>query len=161
MGKKSAGLLVFRIRQNDLQIFLMHPGGPFFARKDLGAWSIPKGEIGENENEAEAAKREFEEETGFQFKGDLISLKPIKQKSGKTVVAWATEQDFDVSKIKSNLFEMEWPPKSGKYQQFPEMDRAEWFSVSDAKEKIIPGQNGLIEELEKIVVNRSSGSDTV
>ena len=161
MGKKSAGLLVFRIRQNNLQIFLMHPGGPFFARKDLGAWSIPKGEIGENENEAEAAKREFEEETGFQFKGDLISLKPIKQKSGKTVVAWATEQDFDVSKIKSNLFEMEWPPKSGKYQQFPEMDRAEWFSVSDAKEKIIPGQNGLIEELEKIVVNRSSGSDTV
>jgi predicted NUDIX family NTP pyrophosphohydrolase len=161
MGKKSAGLLVFRIRQNDLQIFLMHPGGPFFARKDLGAWSIPKGEIGENENEAEAAKREFEEETGFQFKGDLISLKPIKQKSGKTVVAWATEQDFDVSKIKSNLFEMEWPPKSGKYQQFPEMDRAEWFSVSDAKEKIISGQNGLIEELEKIVVNRSSGSDTV
>jgi predicted NUDIX family NTP pyrophosphohydrolase len=161
MGKKSAGLLVFRIRQNDLQIFLMHPGGPFFARKDLGAWSIPKGEIGENENEAEAAKREFEEETGFQFKGDLISLKPIKQKSGKTVVAWATEQDFDVSKIKSNLFEMEWPPKSGKYQQFPEMDRAEWFSVSDAKEKIIPGQNGLIEELEDILINRSPGPDTV
>jgi predicted NUDIX family NTP pyrophosphohydrolase len=161
MGKKSAGLLVFRIRQNNLQIFLMHPGGPFFARKDLGAWSIPKGEIGENENEAEAAKREFEEETGFQFKGDLISLKPIKQKSGKTVVAWATEQDFDVSKIKSNLFEMEWPPKSGKYQQFPEMDRAEWFSVSDAKEKIIPGQNGLIEELEDILINRSPGPDTV
>jgi len=153
--------MVFRMRQNNLQIFLMHPGGPFFARKDLGAWSIPKGEIGENENEAEAAKREFEEETGFQFKGDLISLKPIKQKSGKTVVAWATEQDFDVSKIKSNLFEMEWPPKSGKYQQFPEMDRAEWFSVSDAKEKIIPGQNGLIEELEDILINRSPGPDTV
>jgi len=161
MGKKSAGLLVFRIHQNNLQIFLMHPGGPFFAKKDLGAWSIPKGEIGDNEKEAEAAKREFEEETGMQVQGNLISLKPIKQKSGKTVIAWAIEQDIEVSKIKSNLFEMEWPPKSGKYQQFPEMDRAEWFSVSDAKEKIISGQNGLIEELEEILTNRSIKPDTV
>jgi predicted NUDIX family NTP pyrophosphohydrolase len=129
----------------------MHPGGPFWQNKDLGAWAIPKGGIGENEDEAEAAKREFEEETGVKVKGELIPLKPIRQKSGKRVIAWAVEMAIEPSKIISNHFEMEWPPKSGKIQQFPEMDRAEWFSVAVAKEKIIPAQFGLVEELERIL----------
>jgi predicted NUDIX family NTP pyrophosphohydrolase len=106
----------------------MHPGGPFWAKKDLGAWSIPKGEIGDNENEEAAARREFEEETGIKITGDLVPLKPIKQKSGKSVIAWAAEQDIDESKIKSNMFELLWPPKSGKMQSFPEMDRRMVFS---------------------------------
>jgi len=145
--KKSAGILVYRKNAAGLEVFLMHPGGPYWAKKDLGAWSIPKGEIGENENEEAAARREFEEETGITINGDLITLKPIKQKSGKSVIAWATEQNIDESKIKSNLFEIEWPPKSGRMQSFPEMDRAGWFSVAEAKEKIISGQAGLLAEL--------------
>jgi len=145
--KKSAGILVYRKRASGIEIFLVHPGGPFWAKKDLGAWSIPKGEIGENEDEEAAARREFEEETGIKIKGDLMALKPIRQKSGKSVIAWAAEQDIDESKIKSNLFEIEWPPKSGKMQSFPEMDRAEWYSVGEAKEKIISGQAGLLDEL--------------
>jgi predicted NUDIX family NTP pyrophosphohydrolase len=154
VSKKSAGILVFRIRDKKPEIFLMHPGGPYWAKIDLGAWSIPKGEIEENEHQSEAARREFKEETGIQLNGELIPLKPVKQKSGKTVIAWAVELDIDVSNIKSNQFEMEWPPRSGNHQQFPEMDRAEWFTVSDAKEKIIPGHAALIGELEEILNNR-------
>ena len=134
-----------------LEVFLMHPGGPFWKNKDMGAWSIPKGEIADNEDEKEAAKREFEEETGMKVDADLVPLKPIRQKNGKTVMAWAIRQDIDPSKIVSNFFEIEWPPKSGKHQQFPEMDRAEWFSVSDARKKIIAGQAALIDELEEIL----------
>ena len=145
--EKSAGILVYRNNVSGLEVFLMHPGGPFWKKKDLGAWSIPKGEIGEDENEETAARREFEEETGIKIREDLVPLKPIKQKSGKSVIAWAAEQDIDESKIKSNMFELEWPPKSGKMQSFPEMDRAAWFSVSEAKEKIISGQVGLLDEL--------------
>ena len=151
MNKKSAGILAYREGVSGLEVFLMHPGGPFWKKKDLGAWSIPKGEITDNEDEKEAAKREFEEETGMKINADLIPLKPIRQKNGKTVMAWAVNQDIDPSKIVSNLFEIEWPPKSGKHQQFPEMDRAEWFSVSDAREKIIAGQAALIDELEEIL----------
>ena len=151
MNKKSAGILAYREGVSGLEVFLMHPGGPFWKKKDLGAWSIPKGEITDNEDEKEAAKREFEEETGMKINADLIPLKPIRQKNGKTVMAWAINQDIDPSKIVSNLFEIEWPPKSGKHQQFPEMDRAEWFSVSDAREKIIAGQAALIDELEEIL----------
>ena len=151
MNKKSAGILAYRKNVSGLEVFLMHPGGPFWKNKDLGAWSIPKGEIADNEDEKEAAKREFEEETGMKINADLIPLKPIRQKNGKTVMAWAVNQDIDPSKIVSNLFEIEWPPKSGKHQQFPEMDRAEWFSVSDAREKIIAGQAALIDELEEIL----------
>ena len=151
MNKKSAGILAFREGVSGLEVFLMHPGGPFWKNKDLGAWSIPKGEITDNEDEKEAAKREFEEETGVKVDADLVPLKPICQKNGKTVMAWAVRQDIDPSKIVSNLFEIEWPPKSGKHQQFPEMDRAEWFSVSDAREKIIAGQATLIDELEEIL----------
>ena len=151
MNKKSAGILAYREGVSGLEVFLMHPGGPFWKNKDLGAWSIPKGEIADNEDEKEAAKREFEEETGMKVDADLVPLKPIRQKNGKTVMAWAINQDIDPSKIVSNLFEIEWPPKSGKHQQFPEMDRAEWFSVSDAREKIIAGQAALIDELEEIL----------
>src|SRR5580765_3363007 len=149
MIKKSAGILAYRKRAAEEQVFLMHPGGPFWKKKDSGAWSIPKGEVADNESDEAAARREFEEETGFAITGQLIPLQPIKQKNGKIVTAWALEQDLDADKIKSNLFEMEWPPKSGKYQQFPEMDRAEWFSVITAKEKIIPAQTALIDELEE------------
>src|SRR4029077_4021544 len=151
MNKKSAGILAYRKGVSGLEVFLMHPGGPFWKNKDLGAWSIPKGEIAENEDEEEAAKREFEEETGMKIHADLVPLKPIRQKNGKTVMAWAIRQDIDPSKIVSNLFEIEWRPQSGKHQQFPEMDRAEWFSVSDAREKIIAGQAALIDELEEIL----------
>jgi predicted NUDIX family NTP pyrophosphohydrolase len=147
MIKKSAGILAFRRKEKGIEIFLMHPGGPFWKNKDAGAWSIPKGEIDETESELDAAKREFEEETGTKVQGALIPLRPIRQKNGKLVIAWALEQDIDAAGITCNLFEMEWPPKSGKYQQFPEMDRAEWFSVTTAKEKIIPAQTALIDEL--------------
>jgi predicted NUDIX family NTP pyrophosphohydrolase len=149
--KKSAGILAFRRKAKGLEIFLMHPGGPFWKNKDAGAWSIPKGEIDETESEINAAQREFEEETGIKVQGELIPLHSIRQKNGKQVIAWALEQDFDAAGISSNLFEMEWPPKSGKYQQFPEMDRAEWFSVTTAKEKIIPAQAALIDQLEEIL----------
>jgi predicted NUDIX family NTP pyrophosphohydrolase len=151
MNKKSAGILAFRRRDGDMEIFLMHPGGPFWKNKDAGAWSIPKGEIDETESEIDAAKREFEEETGTKVNEGLIPLQPIRQKNGKLVIAWAIEQDIDAAGITCNLFEMEWPPRSGKFQQFPEMDRADWFSVTAAKEKIIPAQAALIGQLEKIL----------
>jgi len=147
MIKKSAGILAYRKRAGELQVFLMHPGGPFWKKKDSGAWSIPKGEVADNETDEATARREFEEETGFVITGNLIPLKPIRQKNGKIVTAWAVEQDLDADKIKSNLFEMEWPPKSGKYQQFPEMDRAAWFSVKEAEMKMIEGQTPLLDEL--------------
>jgi len=149
MIKKSAGILAYRKRAAELQVFLMHPGGPFWKKKDSGAWSIPKGEVADNETDEAAARREFEEETGFAITGKLIPLQPIKQKNGKIVTAWALEQDLDAEKIKSNLFEMEWPPKSGKYQQFPEMDRAAWFTVEEAASKMFEGQAPLLDELLK------------
>jgi predicted NUDIX family NTP pyrophosphohydrolase len=150
-NKKSAGILAYRRGASGLEIFLMHPGGPFWEQKDLGAWSIPKGEPGDNESEETAARREFEEETGFKITGGLIPLKPIRQKSGKRVQAWALEQDMDASAIKSNHFEMEWPPRSGRLQQFPEMDRAAWFSVEEARKKMFEGQAALIDELLEIL----------
>ena len=150
MAKLSAGLLVYRVRDKTVEVFLVHPGGPFWAKKDEGAWSIPKGEYTEEENPLEAAKREFKEETGFDPPaGKMMELKPIKQPSGKIVSVWAVEGDFDAAKIKSNLFSMEWPPKSGKQQEFPEVDRAGWFSLEEAKAKIFKGQVGFIEQLIK------------
>ena len=130
----------------------MHPGGPFWAKKDIGTWSIPKGEFEENESPFNAAIREVEEELGFKPKGNFIPLTPVKQKSGKLVHAWAVECDFDVTKIRSNTFEMEWPPRSGKKMEFPEIDRAEWFDVENAKERILPAQVVLIEEVEEMIV---------
>ena len=133
-----------------MQVFLVHPGGPFFKNKDLGAWSIPKGEFVNGEEALVAAKREFEEETGQAIDGDFNELKPVRLKSGKTVHAWAIEGDINHETITSNLFEMEWPPKSGKKQSFPEIDRAGWFEVEEAKLKINGAQVGFIEELTKI-----------
>ena len=147
MAKKSAGILLYRFKGGILEVFLVHPGGPFWAKKDLGAWSIPKGEIAENEDPLDTAKREFREELGVGFSGDLIPLTPIKQRGGKIVYAWASEGDMDPDKIKSNTFEMEWPPKSGRKREFPEIDRGEWFNISDAKRKINPAQSALIDEL--------------
>jgi predicted NUDIX family NTP pyrophosphohydrolase len=143
---KSAGILAYRIKE-DLEIFLVHPGGPFFKNKDLGWWSIPKGEFGEEEDRLQAAKREFLEETGHAVKGDFIELQPVKQKSGKTVYAWAIATDIDARNIRSNTFLLQWPPKSGRMQEFPEIDRAEWFTVEEAKRKINRAQVGLIDEL--------------
>lgn len=154
MGKHSAGILLYRIREERLEVLLVHPGGPFFARKDLGAWSIPKGEF-EGEEALLAAKREFYEETGASIQDKkLIPLTPQKQKGGKTVYAWAVEGDIDPAQIKSNLFEMEWPPKSGQKRQFPEIDRAEWFPVEVALQKINPGQAGFIKELMEKVMDK-------
>ncbi|MEO8210318.1 MAG: NUDIX domain-containing protein, partial [bacterium] len=127
MTKKSAGILLYRLTNQILEVLIVHPGGPFWAKKDLGAWSIPKGEFTDDENPLDAAVREFHEEMGEPIQGDFIPMTPIKQKNGKVVYAYSLEHDFDVSKIKSNTFTMEWPPKSGNQQEFPEIDRGEWF----------------------------------
>jgi len=145
MLKQSAGLLLYRKTNNELQIFLVHPGGPFFKNKDAGVWSIPKGEFLNDEEALTAAKREFKEETGHSIDGHFIPLSPVTLKSGKIVYAWAVEGDIDAQNIHSNLFEMEWPPKSGKKQSFPEIDRGGWFNIEEAKLKINGGQLGLIE----------------
>ncbi|HWZ14838.1 MAG TPA: NUDIX domain-containing protein [Mucilaginibacter sp.] len=147
MVKQSAGILLYRKNNDQLQVFLVHPGGPFFKNKDIGAWSIPKGEFLPGEDALTAAKREFMEETGQAVEGEFIPLEPVYLKSGKKVYAWAVEGDIDHEVIVSNLFEMEWPTKSGKMQSFPEIDRAAWFTVDEAKEKINAGQVGLIESL--------------
>jgi predicted NUDIX family NTP pyrophosphohydrolase len=147
MADKSAGLLMYRRRQGGVEVFLVHPGGPFWARKDLGSWSIPKGLFDPGQDPLEAARREFEEETGFAAHGEFIPLTPIKQPGGKIVHAWAVEGDCDAASIKSNSFSIEWPPRSGKRQNFPEVDRAEWFSVDQARNKILKGQKGFLDEL--------------
>lgn len=146
MASKSAGILLFR-RKKQLEFFLVHPGGPFWAKKDLGAWSIPKGEYEEGEDPLLAARREFEEETGQVIDGKFIELKPLRQKGGKIVQAWAVEGDADAENIRSNTFEMEWPPRSGKKRSFPEVDRAAWFDAAAAKEKINEKQASLIDEV--------------
>ena len=145
--KESAGLLMYRLRNSTLEVFLVHPGGPYWAKKDLGAWSIPKGEFEEGEERLDAARREFQEETGFHSVGNFIALTPIKQTSGKLVYGWAVRGDCDAKAIRSNTFSMEWPPRSGKRREFPEVDRAEWFTMAVAKEKILKGQVGFLEEL--------------
>jgi predicted NUDIX family NTP pyrophosphohydrolase len=149
MPKISAGLLLYRIRNGALEFLLVHPGGPFWKNKDAGAWTIPKGEIGNNEELLAAAVREFEEELGFKPSGPFTELTPIKQKAGKVVHAWAFEGDCDPTQIKSNTFTMEWPPKSGKQAEFPEVDHAKFFNLGDAKAKINPAQIPLLEELGK------------
>jgi predicted NUDIX family NTP pyrophosphohydrolase len=147
MAKQSAGILLYRFRDNQLQFFLIHPGGPFFSKKDNGSWSIPKGEFNNDENPLDAAKREFMEETGQPIDGKFIELEPVIQKAGKKVYAWAVEGDVDHEAIVSNLFEMEWPPRSGKKQTFPEVDKASWFDIEEAKAKINAAQFGFVEEL--------------
>lgn len=151
MPKRSAGILMYRRPGADIELLLVHPGGPFWARKDLGAWSIPKGEYSEGEDALAVARREFEEETGARPRGDLLPLGELVQPGRKIVTAWALEGDFDPSGLKSNLFEIEWPPKSGRKQSFPEVDRAQWFSPADARRKILKGQSEFIARLLKAI----------
>ena len=151
MAKQSAGLLMYRRRDGVLHVFLVHPGGPYWAKKDAGAWSIPKGEFETGEDPLAAAQREFAEETGFQATGRFIPLAPLKQPSGKIIHAWGIEGDVNATRIRSNSFSMEWPPGSGRQQEFPEVDRAAWFTVEAAEEKITPGQKAFIEELERTI----------
>ncbi len=147
MPKTSAGLVVYRIQEGRLEIFLVHPGGPFWARKDAGAWSIPKGEFIDPEDPLEAARREFREETGHEIDGSFLPLTPRKQAGGKTVHAWAVQGDIDPERVRSNTFTMEWPRGSGRQKEFPEVDRAEWFEVEEARRRILPGQAGFLDEL--------------
>ena len=147
MTRRSAGLLLFRNSTTLLEVFLVHPGGPFWARKDEGAWSLPKGEYGEGEDPLDAARREFEEETGAAVNGAFLPLGEIRQPGGKLVAAWALEWDLDPAAIRSNTFELEWPPKSGRMQQFPEVDRAAWFSIAEAERKLLKGQLPLLARL--------------
>ena len=151
MPKTSAGLLMYRRQEGSLQVFLVHPGGPFWAKKDEGVWSIPKGEIRAGEDLLDVAKREFQEETGLEAAGPFMALSPIKQKSGKVVHAWAFEGDCDPATITSNIFTMEWPPKSGQQLEFPEVDRAEFFDIPTATRKINPAQIALLDELEAML----------
>ena len=147
MPKQSAGILLYWKSKSELLVFLVHPGGPFFKNKDSGAWSIPKGEFLDDEDALTAAKREFEEETGQAIDGSFVKLEPVRLKSGKIVHAWAVEGDIDHETIYSNSFEMEWPPKSGKKQSFPEIDRAGWFGEDEARMKINSAQSKLIDSL--------------
>jgi len=154
MPRLSAGLLMYRIKDGRIEVLLAHPGGPFFAKKDDGAWSIPKGEPDGDEDLLVTAQREFEEETGLKPTGSFITLKPIKQKGGKIVHAWAFQGDCDPAAIRSNTFTMEWPPKSGGQAGFPEIDWAQWFELAVARKKIKAGQEALIDELAKITENQ-------
>lgn len=150
MPKKSAGLLLFR-RRDRLEVLLVHPGGPLWAKKDDGAWSIPKGEIDADEDPLRAARREFAEELGDDVSGEFIALHPIRQASGKLVYAWAIESEFDTATFRSDTFSMEWPPRSGRQQDFPEVDRVEWFAIGSARQKINKGQVPLLDELVRIL----------
>jgi len=146
--KQAAGLLLFRERVGTLEVLLVHPGGPLWARKDEGAWSIPKGEIEPNEDALSAARREVEEETGARPAGNFIALSPFRQTGGKIVHVWAIESDFDPASLTSNQFEMEWPPKSGNRRSFPEVDRAAWFDLETAGRKILPSQAIVLQHLQ-------------
>lgn len=157
MAKASAGLVMYRVRGAHLEVLLVHPGGPLWAKKDLGAWSIPKGEVSLGDDELSTAKREFEEETGLCPQGEFLPLGTITQKSGKTVRAWAFAGDCDPAALRSNTFSLEWPPHSGIKQEFPEIDRAAFFSLAEAKEKINPAQIGLLEELAQRLSIRPRG----
>ncbi len=155
MAKKSAGLLMYRRRHGVLEVFLVHPGGPFWAGRDLGSWSIPKGEYGPHETPLDAARREFGEETACPSADDLLPLMPLKQRSGKIIAAWAFQGDCDPEASRSNTFTLEWPPGSGRQVEFPEVDRAAWFPLEEAKAKISQGQVGFLEELERILARES------
>lgn len=149
MAKRSAGLLMFRRKGGELEVFLVHPGGPFWAAKDAGAWTVPKGEYVDGEEALEAAKREFTEETGFTAKGDFIDLGMVRQTSGKIVNAWAFEGDCDPKELVSNMCEIEWPPRSGKKKAIPEVDRGAWFSLKEGRAKIMNSQCPFLDTLER------------
>ena len=151
MSVRSSGILLYRYENRALQVMLAHPGGPFWSKRDDGAWSIPKGMAAEGEEPLAAAKREFEEETGHAIVGDFIDLGELKQPSGKIVHAWALESDFDVETLESNTFTLEWPKHSGKVRAYPEIDRAAWFGTDEAKTKILKGQAAFLDRLAEIV----------
>jgi predicted NUDIX family NTP pyrophosphohydrolase len=153
MPKRSAGLLIYRRKNHGTEVFLAHPGGPFWAKKDLNAWSIPKGEYGSEEDPLAAAKREFEEETGFRPEGTFVALGDLKQAGGKIVTAWAVEGDCDLSVLRSNTFSLEWPPRSGRMVEFPEVDRWQWFSIEEARERLLSGQKVFLDRLVELLVN--------
>jgi predicted NUDIX family NTP pyrophosphohydrolase len=151
VAKRSAGLLLYRTQHGAVEVFLVHPGGPFWTKKDEGAWTIPKGEIDAGEDPLAAAIREFAEETGTMLQGDFRPLPAIRQAGGKTVLAWALVGDLDAAAIRSNEFEMEWPPKSGKRRRFPEVDRAQWFTLDEARRKINKAQIALLAALVALI----------
>jgi len=153
MPKTSAGLLPYRRSRGRLEVLLVHPGGPFWARKDLGAWSIAKGEHAPDEDPLAAARREFEEETGHAPAGPFLALGSITQAAGKVVSAWATELEWDPARLVSNTFTVEWPKGSGRTRSFPEVDRAEWFDLEEASRRLLPAQRGLLEALEARLVH--------
>jgi predicted NUDIX family NTP pyrophosphohydrolase len=144
-SKRSAGIILYRKRNGIIEIFLVHPGGPYWAKKDQGSWSIPKGEYQDGEEALDAARREFLEETGAAVSGPFLPLVPVRQPSGKIISAWAAEGEFDPAGLRSNSFTLEWPPKSGITQNFPEVDRGAWFSLAEAREKLSPGQVPLLQ----------------
>ncbi len=148
MPKRSAGILLFRRSSAGLEVFLVHPGGPFWAHRDLASWSCPKGEYGAEEEPLDAARREFAEETGTELEGDFLPLGTVKLAGGKLVTAWALEGDFDPRRLRSNSFALEWPPHSGHVQEYPEADRGEWFSMDAAHRKILPGLVPLLDHLQ-------------
>jgi predicted NUDIX family NTP pyrophosphohydrolase len=149
-GRRSAGILLHRRREGRLEVLLVHPGGPFWKGRDEGAWSIPKGEYDEAEDALDAARREFTEETGFAVEGPFVELAPVRQRSGKVVRAWAVEGDCDAAAIRSIAFSMEWPPRSGRMAEFPEVDRAGWFSIEEARAKILAAQAPLLDGLLRV-----------
>jgi predicted NUDIX family NTP pyrophosphohydrolase len=157
MRKQSAGVLPYRFSRGGLEVLLVHPGGPYWARKDLGAWSIPKGEFEPGEDPRDAARREFQEETGFTAEGTLVPLTPRLQPGGKLVHAWALRGDWDPGLIRSNNFSLEWPPRSGQMREFPEADRAEWFALDEARRRILPGQVPFLVELEVLSARPAAG----
>lgn len=151
MAANSAGILLYRVVDEVVEVLLVHPGGPFWAKKDLGVWTVPKGEIEDGEEARECALRELEEELGSPFDlmpEELIELGSVRQKSGKVVHCWAAEGDFDTSTLCSNTFSMEWPPRSGTEREFPEVDRAEWLGIAEAREKVIPAQAEFLDRLQ-------------
>jgi predicted NUDIX family NTP pyrophosphohydrolase len=147
MSKRSAGLLMYRRRNSALEVFLVHPAGPFWAKKDVGAWSIPKGEHLEHEEPLEAAKREFVEETGFGADGTFLELGDLKQPGGKIITAWAFEGDCDPAKLRSNTFRIEWPPRSGRQMEVPEVDRGRWYTIEEARLRLLTGQREFLDRL--------------
>jgi len=151
MAKQSAGVLMYRRRAGGVEVFLIHPGGPFWSRKDDGAWAIPKGEFTAEEPPLDAAKREFQEETGFPISGDFLPLEPIRQAGGKIVHAWVIEGDCDADAVKSNTFSMEWPLRSGQLKTFPEVDRAGWFTLEQAEVKMLTSQRPLLDQFRRLV----------
>lgn len=151
MPKQSAGILLFKRTAVGLRVLLVHPGGPFWAARDLGSWTVPKGEIAPGEEPLDAARREFAEETGSAAEGTPLALPSIRQAGGKLVNAWAVEGDFDVATLRSGTFEVEWPPRSGRTASFPEVDRAQWFSLEEAARKILPSQQPLLSALRSAV----------